>query len=271
MASSADPDQLASSEASWPESTLFAKKDISGFSRTRVNGKNTKSARVTSGIPQGSVLGTTLFLLFINDLPEVVAACIKLFADDAKIFGRINSIRQAEIIQRSLSAAEIWAKLWKMGYHLKKCKHLHIGNHDINYDYRMEADQVHQTVDKVTSEKDLGVIMDTSLKFTEHMNSKVNKANRNVGLIFQTFTYMDTGMFLNLYKSIVRPHLEYATTVWSLNYKKDKITVENVQRHARRLVKSIQHLSYPERLRLLGLPSLKSEYDTSIQDIAGHR
>ena len=112
-------------------------------------------------------------------------------------------------------------------------------------------------MDKVTPEKDLGVIMDTSWKFTEHINNKVNKANRNVGLIFRTFTYMDTGMFLNLYKSIVRPHLEYATTVWSPIYKKDKITIENVQRRSTRLVKSMQHLSDPDRLRSLGLPSLE--------------
>ena len=67
----------------------------------------------------------------------------------------------------------------------------------------MEADQVHKIVDKVTSEKDLGVIIDMSLKFTEHINNKANKAYRNVGLIFRTFTYMDTGRFLNLCKSIV--------------------------------------------------------------------
>ena len=64
-------------------------------------------------------------------------------------------------------------------------------------------------------------------------------------------------MFLNLFKSVVRPHLEYASTIWSPMYKKDKIQIENVQRHVTRLVKSIQHLTYPERLKALGLPSLE--------------
>ena len=68
-------------------------------------------------------------------------------------------------------------------------------------------------VDKVHSEKDLGVIFDQNW-FTEHINSKVNKANRHVGLIFLTFKFMDKNMFLNLYKSVVRPHLEYASTIW---------------------------------------------------------
>ena len=104
---------------------------------------------------------------------------------------------------------------------------------------------------KISSEKDLGVIFDSSLRFGEHINSKVNKANRNVGLIFRTFTFMDKEMFLNLFKSVVRPHLEYASTIWSPMYKKDKIQIENVQRRATRLVKSIQHLTYPERLKAL--------------------
>ena len=92
----------------------------------------------------------------------------------------------------------------------------------------METNQDPITVEKVIVEKDLGVFMDTSLKFKEHINNKVNKANRNVGLIFRTFTYMDKEMFLNLYKSVVRPHLEYASATWFPMYKKDKIIIENV-------------------------------------------
>ena len=148
-----------------------------------------------------------------------------------------------------------------MDYHLKKCKHLHVGNHDINYEYKMETNQDPITVEKVTVEKDLGVFIDTSLKFNEHISNKVNLANRNVGLIFRTFTYVDKEMFLNLYKSVVRPHLEYASIIWFPMYKKDKIIIENVQRQATRLIKSVQHLSYPARLRMLGLPSLEYRRD----------
>ena len=73
-------------------------------------------------------------------------------------------------------------------------------------------------VEKVDSEKDLGVIIDKDLKFTEHINSKIKIANTNVGLIFRTFTYLDKDMFLNLYKLLVRP--QYASPVWSPVYKK---------------------------------------------------
>ena len=86
----------------------------------------------------------------------------------------------------------------------------------------------------VEQEKDLGVIIDQTLTFRDHINSKVNSANKNQRIIFRIFTFIDEEMFLNLYKTIVRSHLEYAPLVL---YKKAKIILENVQRRATRLVK----------------------------------
>ena len=194
------------------------------------------------------MLGPILFLIYINDLPEVITACMKLFADDAKLFGRVNSLVQATTEQTSLDNAVDWAQIWDMNYHFQKCKHLHIGNHDINFEYTMQTNSGEMKVQKVKTEKDLGVTFDQNLKFTDHINNKVNKANRNVGLIFRTFTFMDKDMFLSIYKSVVRPHLEYASSVWSPMFKKDKIPIENVQRQATRLVKCLKHLSYEDRL-----------------------
>ena len=93
-------------------------------------------------------------------------------------------------------------------------------------------------IEKVANEQDLGVIIDSKLTFRDHIISKVNLANRNLGIIFRTFTFLDTEIFLTLYKSLVRPHLEYATVVWSPLYKKDRIAIENVQRRATRLVRA---------------------------------
>ena len=122
--------------------------------------------------------------------------------------------------------------------------------------YTMNSGQDQYEIEKVSSEKDLGVIMDKALNFSEHISSKINKANRNLGLIFRTFTYMDKEMFLNLYKSIIRPHVEYAVTVCTPLYKKEMVAIENVQRRATKLVRTISHLTYQERLKCLGLPSL---------------
>ena len=92
--------------------------------------------------------------------------------------------------------------------------------------------------ESVDSEKDLGVIIDKSLSVGEHISSKIFIANRNLGLIFRTFTFMDKDMFLHFNKSLVRPHLEYATSVWLPLYKKDMIAIGNVQRLATRLLPS---------------------------------
>ena len=81
-------------------------------------------------------------------------------------------------------------------------------------------DETPTEIKRVEHEKDLGIIVDNKLNFREHITSKVNIANRNLGLIFKTFTYMDQEMFLNLYKSMVRPHLEYRSQIWSPVYKK---------------------------------------------------
>ena len=87
--------------------------------KVKTEGKIFKSAKVTSGIPQGSMLGPILFLIFINDLPDVIVSCMKLLADDAKMFGRVNSVMQATAVQNSLDNAVDWARMWKMNYHLK--------------------------------------------------------------------------------------------------------------------------------------------------------
>ena len=221
-----------------------------------INGTKSEWRKVTSGIPQGSVLGPILFLIFINDMPEVLNCCIKLFADDAKLYSPIKE-NDRIWMQVGLKNAEEWAKLWKMFFHIKKCKYLHIGKNLPDTQYIMSVDQNPTEVTQVTSEKDLGIIFDEKLIFRDRISKKAALANRNLGLIFRSFTYIDKAMFLNLYKPLVRPHLDYATSVWSPMYKKDSIMLENVQRRATRLVNSLSGRTYEDRLKVSGLPTLE--------------
>ena len=115
--------------------------------------------------------------------------------------------------------------LGKCFFNLKKCKHLHIGTRQEPASYQMKCGQEITNIEKVSSEKVLGVIVDQALNFSEHISSKVNKANRNLGMIFRMFTYMFKDIFLNLYKSLVRPHLEYAVTVCTPLYTKDMVAI----------------------------------------------
>ena len=112
-------------------------------------------------------------------------------------------------------------------------------------------------ITRVEKEKDLGVIFDKDLKFSAHISEKINKANRNLGLINKNFTYLSKEMFLNLYKTLVRPHLEYASSVWAPKYKKDQVAIENVQRRATRMIRELAGMSYMDRNKELGLPTLE--------------
>ena len=109
----------------------------------------------------------------------------------------------------------------------------------------------------VNSEKDIGVTIDTNLSFEQHIQNQVNKANRNLGIIRRSFKYLDMETFCLLYKALVRPHLEYAASVWSPYKKKDIDSIENVQRRATKLIPILSGLSYEERLKKLKLPTLK--------------
>ena len=113
------------------------------------------------------------------------------------------------------------------------------------------------TLEKVEEEKDLGVKIDSKLTISKHIQAQVNKANSTLGAIKHTFKTLDKDSFLRLYKGIIRPHLEYASVIWSPRWKKDKNALEQVQRRATRLVHGLSHLSYPQRLARLQLPTLE--------------
>ena len=201
------------------------------------------------GSPKGSVLGSILFVIFINDIPDVIQVIMRIHADDPKILRHVKTLDHVNQVQVSVNNSVTWANIWQMFYHHKKCHHLHVGNNIDDTEYTMEKPNGNITIEKVHNEENLVVIFDNKLNFTEYISTKVTKANQIVGLIFRTFTFMNREMFLNLFKSLVRPYLEYATTTWSPIYKKDAIQTENVQRRATRLVTSLKHLSHSERLK----------------------
>jgi len=111
-------------------------------------------------------------------------------------------------------------------------------------------------LDQVEKEKDLGVTVDCNLSFEHHLMEKVSKVNQMMGLIRRSFVYLDTENFTRLYKAIVRPHLEYANSVWMPRRKNDIITLGNVQRRATKLVPGLRDLNDPDRRKQLNLPTL---------------
>ena len=138
---------------------------------------------------------------------------VKLFADDTKIY--ISILCQTDYAKLQLTTGPFceWTKIWDLDFNSAKCKRLNIGKKDLDVDYYMASDNNRITITWVKEEKDLGVIIDRELQFDSHVNSKISKANQNLGIIRRSFRYMEKTMFLQLYKAIVRPHLEYASPV----------------------------------------------------------
>ncbi len=225
--------------------------------RVLIRGTHSEWAPVTSGVPQGSVLGPSLFLIFINDMPDLINSTMKLFADDSKMYRRISRNQTNRDLQVDLDKVCEWSDKWQMVLNQKKCKHMHIGTHENGERFSFKNENTTVELQLVEEQKDLGLLIDSKLKFSKHITQSVSKANRNLGLIARTFTYLDKDMFVQLYKSLVRPHLEYATPVWSPLLKKDRVAIENVQRRASRLLQVYANKEYQERLRSLGLPSLE--------------
>jgi len=224
--------------------------------RVNVNGSLSEWLGVLSGIPQGSVLGPVLFIIYINDLPEAVKNFAMLFADDTKLYAVVNNDEDHESLQYDMDSLITWSDKWQLSFNATKCKVMHYGRSNHNYNYTMVTNNVKTNVATTTEEKDLGVVFSTDLKFSTHVATAANKANRVVGAIRRSFRYMDKAMFVLLYKALVRGHLEYANTVWNPIKISDLEHLEKVQRRATKMVPELKDLPYPERLKRLKLPSL---------------
>ena len=227
--------------------------------RVKVNGSLSDWVDVTSGVPQGSVLGPLLFSMFVCDIPEKLNCFISMFADDTKVYEVINKLDgELSDLQLDINSLQDWARVMQMRFHPLKCKVMHLGSTNPGREYTMmTTDGNEHTLQAVNEEKDLGITIDKKLSFSKHVTNQVNKANKILGAIKHTFANIDSTVFMALYKSIVRPHLEYATVVWSPKFKKDTDALEQVQRRATRLVNGLSHLSYSDRLRSLNLPTLE--------------
>ena len=224
----------------------------SRYQRVAVNQAYSRWADVKSGIPQGSVLGPLLFIIYINDMPNGISSFCSIFADDTKISGKVDTINGALKLQSDLKTLEEWTNIWKLKFNAVKCKVMHFGAKNSHYNYEMDG----HVLKKVETEKDLGAIMSFDLKVEPNITHHIAKANTMIGLIKRTFTFIDKDMFLVLYKAYVRPHLEYCQQAFYPYHQKDINQLEGVQRRATKLVKALHDLPYEDRLKELSLYSL---------------
>ena len=222
-----------------------------------VNGSSSEPAPVTSGVPQGSVLGPILFIYYINDMPDVTDQELKIFADDTKGSNEIEINEDVLKLQKCIDDLTEWTKLWLLKFNGPKCGALHMGSNNAKHDYYITINGKTHTLNKTVLEKDLGVFIDPNLSFTEHINTKVNKAKSMCGLLIRTITYKSKDIMIPLYKALIRPIIEYANPVWNPYTRKYIDLIEDIQHYFTRCIIGMNNQSYESRLKKLKLPSLE--------------
>jgi hypothetical protein len=223
-----------------------------------VNGMRSESVSLKSGVPQGSVLGPLLFLVYINDLANIFPQNItsKYFADDAKIYTEVRSGEDIDELQRSLDSLVLWAGEWQLNISIKKCFTFDVllqRNSEIFYSNSIEDHEL----DNVSTVKDLGVALDINLKFHDHISQVAAEAKKRCFLIYRCFNCRNSSSLLRGYKSYILPILNYCTSVWSPSLIQDIILIESVQRAFTKRIPGLASMTYEMRLKFLNLPTLE--------------
>ena len=236
---------------------------------TVINGVSSPLLPVVSGVPQGSVLGPILFSLFVNDLPNYITLShpllpisLKLFADDLKSYYVVDTLIDAIDFQSVINSIHTWCDIWQLSINVNKCSTLHLGSSNSHFVYGLNG----IPLSSPGLVKDLGLLLDESLKFTPHISAIISKARSRCGIFLKSFVSRDPQVMKRFFVVYVRPLLEYAGVVWNPISKTNIHSLEKVLRYFTNLIPTCRFLPYKRRLTILSLDSL--ELRRKILDLA---
>jgi len=226
------------------------------YRKQRVVNKGNMSewSEVISGVPQGSVLGPILFNVYVNDIDDNLRSKILKFADDVKLYGSVGSKWESNNIREDLIVLSKWSQEWQMLFNIEKCKVMHMGAKNKCEKYTL----INRDLSMVKEERDLGVIVNDTFKVAKQCLVASKKGNQVLGMISRSFVYRNKIIIKKLYKSLVRPHLEYCIQAWRPHLIKDIEILEKVQRRASRMVIECKGMEYEKRIAILGLTTLET-------------
>ena len=221
--------------------------------RVVVDGVKSSLLDVTSGVPQGSILGPLLFNLYINDLAESVSddTDLDLFADDSKMGREIKTLADSISLQDDLESVYAWCRKWGMQLSPGKCVYMSITrkHQPVVFYYNIDG----KILERVDSFKDLGIVFQSDMSWNNHVDSVVGSANKTWGMIRRICgRRANPNLYRMLYQSLVRSKLEYGSTVWDTHVRRNFTLIEGVQRRVTRHILG-REKSYVERMAELNL------------------
>ena len=202
--------------------------------RVVVGGESSEMVAVQSGVPQGSVLGPALFLFYINDIAKDISSTVRLFADDTILYKTIQTPNDAQSLQGDLDKLASWGLEWKMEYHPEKCQIIKITRNRNVSDSEYKLNGV--TLSTVKSIKYLGVTISSDLCWNDHIDNITTKANKTLSFVRRNIKISSPRLKTMAYFSLVRPLLEYVSTVWDPHTTENVNKIEMIQRRAARYV-----------------------------------
>ena len=201
-----------------------------------INGTKSYLKNVQAGVPQGSILGPLLFLIYINDLVVNIDCNIKLFADDTSIYITVeNPFSSAALLNSDLEKINDWSKKWLVSFNPSKTECMTISN-KIKKPFHPSLifDDVH--LKEVESHKHLGVIFSSNLSWNQHIDEMISKAYARLGQMRKVKFLLDRNCLQKIYFSFIRPALEYADIIWDNLPEYLSRKIENIQLEAARIV-----------------------------------
>ena len=199
------------------------------------------------------MLGGIFFVVFIEDLDERILAFLRKFADDTKMARIVETEEEAKELQKDIDTLHEWATKWRMEFNIAKCKVMHVGRKNLKWQYEMGGEKLLA----VEEEKDLGVWTHQSLKPSMQCERAAKSGNMALGMILRGFHYRTMETLVPLYKTFVRPRLEFAVAAWSPWTAKDETVLEDVQKRLIRSLSDCRGENYEEKVRKAGLTTLK--------------
>ena len=199
-----------------------------------LDGERSYTASVRSGVPQGSVLGPCLFLYYINDIPENVQSKVRLFADDTIMYLAFKDKKKTSSLQKDLDKLAEWESKWQMAFHPEKCQVISISRR--RSVYRNKYYLHGHILSHVDSAKYLGVTITSDLNWNKHIDNITRKANNTLSFLKRNLQINNTTLKATAYQTLVRPQVEYASSVWDPYTKKNVDRIEMIQHRAARYV-----------------------------------